>query len=231
MQCATGIQHMPNEERPRERLLAWGPQALSCRELLALVLNTGTRKGSSLQVADAMLIKWRSLRQLADASVEEIAQLPGLGIAKSARVLAALELGRRLNGENGDSRPQIRSAADVADIMLPKMRDLAREEFVALLLDTKHKVIESKTISIGHLNASLVHPRELFRECVRRSAAAVILVHNHPSGDPEPSQDDLNLTRRLEEGGHLLGITVLDHVIIGDNRYISLRERGQCEVS
>jgi DNA repair protein RadC len=125
--------------------------------------------------------------------------------------------------------PQVRSAADVADIMLPKMRDLPREEFVALLLDTKHRVVENKTVSIGHLNASLVHPRELFRECVRRSAAAVILVHNHPSGDPEPSPDDLNLTRRLEEAGRILGISVLDHVIIGDNRYISLRERGHCE--
>jgi DNA repair protein RadC len=168
---------------------------------------------------------------MADASVEELGQVPGMGNAKAARVLAALELGRRLVSQQGDERPQVRSAADVAGIMMPRLRDSVREEFVALLLDTKHRVIENKTISIGHLNASLVHPRELFRECVRRSAAAVILVHNHPSGDPSPSPDDLSLTKRLEEAGRLLGITVLDHVIVGDNRYISLRERGLCEVS
>ena len=140
--------------------------------------------------------------------------------------MAALELGRRLVINSVEERPRIRSAADVAALSLPRMRDLPREEFVAFLLDTRHRVIETKTISIGHLNASLVHPRELFREGVRRSAAAMILAHNHPSGDPEPSADDVRLTRRLQEAGKLLGITVLDHVIIGDNRYVSMRERG-----
>jgi DNA repair protein RadC len=226
-----GIKNIPHEERPRERLLAHGAQSLTCRELLALVLNTGTKHSSSLEIADKMIAKWRTLRGIADASVEELKQVSGVGTAKAARVLAALEFGRRLSSESGDDRRQIRSACDVADLMMPKLRDAPREEFVALLLDTKHKVIECKTISIGHLNASLVHPRELFRECVRRSAAAVILVHNHPSGDPNPSQEDIHLTRRLEEAGNLLGINVLDHVIVGDNRYISLRERGLCEVS
>ena len=222
----TTIARMPKAERPRERLLTHGPQALSSRELLALVLNTGTAKRSSLALADELLVRWRDLRQLADASVEEIMQVKGLGPAKAARLLAALELGRRLVINSVEERPRIRSAADVAALSLPRMRDLPREEFVAFLLDTRHRVIETKTISIGHLNASLVHPRELFREGVRRSAAAMILAHNHPSGDPEPSADDVRLTRRLQEAGKLLGITVLDHVIIGDNRYVSMRERG-----
>lgn len=222
------IRHIPSAERPRERLLASGPQALSSRELLALVIGTGTHRRSSLDLADALLARWRTLRRLADASVEEIAQVVGVGPAKAARVLAALELGRRLTVQAGDQRPRVQSADDAASLVGARMRDLAREEFVALLLDTKHKLIEAKTVSIGHLNASLVHPRELFREGVRRSAAAVILVHNHPSGDPEPSSDDVHLTRRLQQAGRLLGITVLDHIIIGDNRYTSLRELGLC---
>ncbi|MGI6611257.1 MAG: RadC family protein [Limnochordia bacterium] len=220
---------MPRVERPRERLLAHGPQALSSRELLALVLNTGIAERSSLDLADEMLVRWRDLRKLADASVEEIAQIRGVGPAKAVRLLAALELGRRLLLQTGEQRPQIRCAADVAALSLAKMRDLPREEFVAFLLDTKHRVIEAKTISVGHLSASLVHPRELFREGVRRSAAAMILAHNHPSGDPEPSNEDVRLTHRLQQAGKLLGITVLDHVVIGDNRYVSLRERGLCE--
>ncbi|MGI6082370.1 MAG: RadC family protein [Limnochordia bacterium] len=222
----TTIECMPKAERPRERLLTHGPQALSSRELLALVINTGTAKRSSLDLADELLVRWRDLRQLADASVEEIMQVKGVGPAKAARLLAALELGRRLMIHTVEERPRIRSAADVADLSLPRMRDLPREEFVAFLLDTRHRVIETKTISIGHLNASLVHPRELFREGVRRSAAAMILAHNHPSGDPEPSAEDVRLTHRLQEAGELLGISVLDHVIIGDNKYVSMRERG-----
>jgi DNA repair protein RadC len=225
----TTIGCMPRVERPRERLLAHGPQALSSRELLALVLNTGIAERSSLDLADEMLVRWRDLRKLADASVEEIAQIRGVGPAKAVRLLAALELGRRLLLQTGEQRPQIRCAADVAALSLAKMRDLPREEFVAFLLDTKHRVIEAKTISVGHLSASLVHPRELFREGVRRSAAAMILAHNHPSGDPEPSNEDVRLTHRLQQAGKLLGITVLDHVVIGDNRYVSLRERGLCE--
>jgi DNA repair protein RadC len=219
---------IPRGERPRERLLAGGPSVLSSRELLALILGTGTRQRSSLDVADGLLTRWRTLRGLADASAEEMAQIVGVGPAKAARVLAALELGRRLRTQEGELRPQVRSAACVAELMGAKMRDLPHEEFVALLLDTKHRVITVKTVAVGHLNGSLVHPREVFREGVRRSAAAVVLVHNHPSGDCEPSGEDLNLTGRLQQAGRLLGIQVLDHIIIGDNRYASLRERGLC---
>ena len=224
----TSIHHMPAAERPRERLLQVGVQALSNQELLALVINSGSRQASSLELATHLLNRWQSLRSLADASVEEIMQVAGIGAAKAASMLAALELGRRLMAQGGAARPAIRCVADVVNLAMPRLRDLAREEFLAVMLDTKHKVIEVKTVSVGHLNASLVHPRELFREGVRRSAAAMILAHNHPSGEPEPSSDDLALTERLQDAGRLLGIPVLDHVIIGDNRYVSLRERGLC---
>jgi len=222
------VRYMPDEEKPRERLMAKGPEGLSSRELLALVLNSGTRQASSLELADRLLSKWQTLRDLADASVEEITQVEGIGPAKAASLLAAMELGRRLVAQQGHMRPPVRCAADAASLVLPRLRDLAREEFLVLLMDTKNKVIAIKTVSVGHLQGSLVHPRELFREAVRRSAAAVILVHNHPSGDPEPSADDLSLTDRLRDVGRILGIPVLDHVIIGDNKYISLRERGLC---
>jgi DNA repair protein RadC len=216
-------------DRPRERLLTGGAQVLTNQELLALIINSGTRRASSIDLAERLLSRWQSLRSLADASVEEIMQVSGIGTAKAASLLAALELGRRLMAQQGEVRPAIRGAADVANLIMPRLRDLAWEEFLAILLNTKHKVIEVKTVSVGHLNGTLVHPRELFRESVRRSAAAIILAHNHPSGDPEPSSDDLALTHRLQSAGQLLGIPVLDHIIIGDNRYVSLRERGLCE--
>ena len=216
----TTIARMPKAERPRERLLTHGPQALSSRELLALVLNTGTAKRSSLALADELLVRWRDLRQLADASVEEIMQVKGVGPAKAARLLAALELGRRLVINSVEERPRIRSAADVAALSLPRMRDLPREEFVAFLLDTRHRVIETKTISIGHLNASLVHPESYF---VRRSAQCRghDLGDNHPSGDPEPR-------RRRASDPSPARSRALNHGVgpCGDNRYVSMRERG-----
>jgi DNA repair protein RadC len=225
----TSVRNLPAMDRPRERLLTGGAQVLTNQELLALIINSGTRRASSIDLAERLLSRWQSLRSLADASVEEIMQVSGIGTAKAASLLAALELGRRLMAQQGEVRPAIRGAADVANLIMPRLRDLAWEEFLAILLNTKHKVIEVKTVSVGHLNGTLVHPRELFRESVRRSAAAIILAHNHPSGDPEPSSDDLALTHRLQSAGQLLGIPVLDHIIIGDNRYVSLRERGLCE--
>ena len=229
MPTVTSVRNLPAMDRPRERLLTGGAQVLTNQELLALIINSGTRRASSIDLAERLLSRWQSLRSLADASVEEIMQVSGIGTAKAASLLAALELGRRLMAQQGEVRPAIRGAADVANLIMPRLRDLAWEEFLAILLNTKHKVIEVKTVSVGHLNGTLVHPRELFRESVRRSAAAIILAHNHPSGDPEPSSDDLALTHRLQNAGQLLGIPVLDHIIIGDNRYVSLRERGLCE--
>ncbi len=226
MQHSVRIKDLPQAERPRERMERLGPEALSNRELLAVLLRTGTRSASALQVADELLVRFGSVRDLAAASVEELVSVRGIGPAKAIHVLAALEFAKRLQEHTGDELDLINNPGDAAGIVMEDMRRLDREHFVILMLNTKHRVMAKKVVSIGHLNASLVHPRELFKDVIRRSSAAVILVHNHPSGDPTPSEDDLSITRRLVDAGNLLGISVLDHVIVGDHRYVSLREQG-----
>lgn len=221
-----GIKALPSRERPRERLITHGPRALSNRELLAILLRTGTAGESALVVADRLLSAFGSLRELMNASVEELSTLRGVGPAKAVQLKAALELGRRLTADPRAVRPPVRSPADVADLVMEDLRYLDRETFQALLLDTKHRLLAKQVVSVGHLSGAPVHPRELFKEAVRRSAAAMILVHNHPSGDPQPSPEDVALTRRLVEAGRLMGIEVLDHVIVGDRCYVSLKEEG-----
>lgn len=220
------IRELPEQERPRERLLNEGEKALSNRELLAILLGSGTQRQSALTLADQLLRKGETLRGLAALDVEELRQVKGIGLAKAAQIKAAMELARRMSLEPGHRRTAIRHPGDVAKLMMDDLRDLDHEQFKLLMLDTKHRVIKMQTLSVGHLSGTLVHPRELFKAVIRRNSAAVILVHNHPSGDPEPSADDIDLTRRLVAGGKLLGIEVLDHVIIGDNTYVSLKERG-----
>lgn len=218
------IRELPDSERPREKLLWRGPQALEPRDLLAIVLRTGRAGASALMVADELLAQFGSLQGLGTAAPEELAKVPGVGLVKATQLAAAFELGRRSGGRWRGRI--IRGPDDAAHLLMPEMRHLDREEFRAILLDTRHQVIAVHTVSIGHLSGTLVHPRELFKECIRRSSAALIVAHNHPSGDPSPSADDLVLTRRLVEAGHLLGIEVLDHLVLGDNRYISLKEQG-----
>lgn len=220
------LKDLPPEDRPQEKLARGGVKELSTRELLALLWRTGCGRRSALALADQLLAATGGLRRLAAASPEELRRVPGIGPAKAAQVLAALELGRRLLALGPEERRPVRSPADAATLMMPEMRFLAKEHFRVLLLDAKNRIVASELVSIGTLNSSLVHPRELFRRAIQTSAAAVILVHNHPSGDPAPSAEDLSLTRRLVEAGKLLGIEVLDHLIIGDNRYVSLKERG-----
>lgn len=220
------IKCLPEEERPREKLLERGARAVETRDLLAVVLRTGSAAGSALQLADNLLIRFGSLRGILEASVEEMARVPGIGPAKIAQLRAALELGRRLAQAEADRRPAIRGPKDLVPLLMGEMRYLDREQFRAALLDIKHRLIALVLISVGHLNGSLVHPRELFKEAIRRSSAAMILAHNHPSGDPTPSSEDRALTRRLIEAGQILGIDVLDHVIIGDNTYVSMKEAG-----
>lgn len=220
------MRELPSHERPRERLLSVGERHLSTRELLAILLRTGTARESALTLADRLLAHAGSLRRLAAMAPQDLLQVPGIGPAKAAQVKAALELARRLALEPHHERFAVRHPRDVAGLLMGDMRDLDREVFKVLMLDTKHRIIAIETLSIGDLSGTLVHPRELFKDAMRRNSAAVILVHNHPSGDPEPSPDDIELTRRLVAGGRLLGIEVLDHIIIGDNRYVSLKERG-----
>lgn len=220
------MKDLPMEERPRERLLRVGPEYLSNRELLAVLIKTGTKDQSVLDLVDQLVANIGSLREIACASFEEMATIKGIGPAKAAAIIAAFELAKRLSNSNLQAREVVNSPADAASIVMDEMRLLDREHFVILMLNTKNRVIAKKVVSIGHLNATLVHPRELFKDVIRRSSAAVILVHNHPSGDPTPSDDDISITNRLCEAGRLLGIEVLDHLIVGDQQYISLKEKG-----
>lgn len=220
------IRDYPQNERPRERFIQNGPQSLSNHELLALLLGTGSREESVLQLANRMLAQFEGLRLLKDATLEELTQMKGIGMAKAINVLAAVEIGRRIASHTLEERYVIRSPEDGAKYLMNEMRFLTQEHFVCLYLNTKNQVIHKQTIFIGSLNASIVHPREVFKEAVRRSAASVICLHNHPSGDPTPSREDIEVTKRLAESGKIVGIELLDHLIIGENKYVSLKEKG-----
>jgi DNA repair protein RadC len=220
------IKSMPEDLRPRERMQKVGPGALSAAELLAIILRTGTPQESALELAHRILSDPRGLRFLAEATIEELCQIKGIGLAKAAQIKAALELGKRLACLEPDLKPVIHSPQDACNLVMEEMCYLDREHFRVVLLNTKNRVLDIETVSIGSLNSSLVHPREVFKRAVQRSAAALILVHNHPSGDPSPSPEDLKITRRLCEAGQVIGIEVLDHIIIGDHLFVSFRERG-----
>ncbi len=219
------IRELPAELRPRERLRAHGAGALSAAELLALIIGTGTRGSSALAAGTAVLTRFGSLAHLAGAPVEELAGVPGIGHATAMRILAALELGRRLLVPE-PQRQVVRTAAEAAAVCAP-MRRLDREHFRVLMLNTRHELLDAVDVSVGGLASAPVHPREVFKEAIRRSAAAVILVHNHPSGHPEPSRDDVLITEQLRAAGRLVGIEVLDHLIIGERTFASLREQRQ----
>lgn len=220
------IRDFPKDERPRERFIQNGPESLSNHELVALMLRTGTKDESVLQLANRLLTHFEGLRLLKDATLNEITSIKGIGMAKAVHLLASVELGRRISNLNYDDRYVIRSPEDGAKYMMNDMRFLTQEHFVALYLNTKNQVLHKQTIFIGSLNASIVHPREVFKQAIRRSAASVICLHNHPSGDPSPSQEDIEVTKRLEECGKIIGIELLDHLIIGENKFVSLKEKG-----
>jgi len=221
------IKEWSASDRPRERLEAVGAAALTTRELLALLVGSGLEGRTAVDVAEDLLQRGEgSLRRLAARSVAELRQTRGVGAAVAARVAASLELGRRLAREGPLERGRIRSPADVFERCAPTMRDLLHEEFRVLLLNTQHAVVREIVVTRGILDASVVHPREVFRPAVAESAAALILVHNHPSGDPAPSPEDREVTRQLSEAGRIVGIPVLDHVIVGDARYVSFVEAG-----
>lgn len=222
---SNSVKDWPEDERPRERLLAQGPAALSDAQLLAILIRNGRAGKTSVDLGRELLERFGGLAGLAQAGVNEIRGVAGIGPAKAAEVLAALELGRRhqrpaLTGES------FCSSSDVAEYYRPRLRDLRKEEFRCALLDTKNRFIREASISTGSLTASIVHPRETFRSAIREAAAAVIFVHNHPSGDVRPSQEDILLTRRLVQAGEVLGIQVLDHIIIGDGTHFSFRDSG-----
>lgn len=220
------IRDFPEDERPRERLISDGPESLANHELLAILLRTGTKNESVLQLANRLLNHFEGLRLLKDATIEEITSIKGIGTAKAVQILAAIELGRRISRLQYDERYVIRSPEDGAKYVMEDMRFLSQEHFVCLYLNTKNQVIHRKTVFIGSLNASIVHPREVFKEAIKRSAASIICAHNHPSGDPTPSREDIEVTKRLVECGRMIGIELLDHLIIGDRKFVSLKEKG-----
>ncbi|MGH2330551.1 RadC family protein [Thermoanaerobacter mathranii] len=223
------IKDLPYEERPRERLIKHGAQVLSNAELIAIIIGTGSKRESAITLAQRLIMEDRGLKFIVDSSVEKLASIKGIGIAKAVKLKAAVELGRRMMLSTGSDSFTITSPEDVISLMMDEMRYLTKEYFKVIMLNVKNKVIAIETISIGSLNTSIVHPREVFKAAIERSCSSIILVHNHPSGDPTPSREDIEVTKRLVEGGNILGIKVLDHVIIGDGRGISLKEKGYYE--
>jgi DNA repair protein RadC len=219
------INQWPVRERPRERLNTDGAAALASRELLAILIGSGREGSSAVDIAgDLLRSSGGSLRRLALATPAQLAVVRGVGPAVAARIGAALELGRRLAREGPLERTRIRGPRDVYERCAPALRDLPQEEFHVLLLNTQHAVIRELVVTRGTLDTSVVHPREVFRAAIAESAAAMVLVHNHPSGDPTPSPEDMTVTRQLAQAGKLLGIAVLDHIVIGDGRYASFVE-------
>jgi len=220
------IKDVPKEDRPRERLLEIGASHLSNQELLAILLGSGTKRESVMDLAQRLLIHFEGILLLKDATLEELTAIRGIGVAKAVLIMSAIEIGKRMQQMKPVERYMIRSPEDGADFVMEEMRDLKQEHFICLFLNTKNQVLHRQTIFIGSLNASIVHPREVFKEAVKRSAASIICAHNHPSGDPTPSQEDIQVTRRLQECGKMIGIELLDHLVIGDRKFISLKEKG-----
>jgi DNA repair protein RadC len=226
MKGGHGIAQWPETERPRERLLTQGPQMLTNAQLLAILLRVGRHGSSAVQVGMDILDRLGGVAGLAQCGIEELCTVPGVGEAKAAQLKAAIELGKRALAGPLTKGTKITSSRDLFTHYHPALRDLRHEIFKVVLLDAKHAIIRDATVSEGSLTLSIVHPREVFTLAVKESAAAVIFLHNHPSGDPSPSQEDRVLTARLVSAGEVLGIRVLDHLVVGDGRYVSFADQG-----
>lgn len=220
------IKGLPAEERPMEKGLYYGMNQLSNAELIALLLNSGTKEKSAIALAEDVIGMGCGISGLREVSAQELMEIRGIGKGKAARILAAMELGKRISARPEGRPVNVNSPDDIAGIFMEEMRNLKKETFRALFLNAKGDITAVETISVGELTSTLVHPREVFHAAVKKSAAAVILVHNHPSGDPTPSDEDIETTRRLMECGRILGIRVLDHLIIGNGKYVSIHASG-----
>ena len=220
------VRDLPKPERPRERLQRFGPEALSAQELLALVVGRGIPKKSVMNIAQELITKFGNVKAIGQATIEELSQIKGIGLAKAAQIKASFELGRREELEPELKSFDIKDPEAVVKAIRASIKDKAKEHFKLILLNPRNKIIGISTISIGTLNTSLVHPREVFKDAIMHSAASVVLANNHPSGDPEPSEDDITITKRLMEAGKILGIEVMDHIIIAKNGFLSFKEKG-----
>jgi DNA repair protein RadC len=220
------VRDLPKEVRPREKLLQYGASALSDIELLAIMLRTGTTSKSVLHLAEDVLAQYKDkgLAAIMHISPQEIASIHGIGLAKAATVVAAVELGRRLSERAARTLEKVEGPEDVARYVIPSLRFEQKEHFLAMFLDIRNRILALSTISVGSLTSSIAHPREVFREAIRYSAASVILVHNHPSGDPAPSREDIQLTKQMMKAGEIMGIPVLDHVVVAGDNFVSLKE-------
>lgn len=219
------ILDMQKEERPRERLINCGAASLSDSELLAIILRIGSKQENVINLAQRILSQY-NLKQLSQINTAQLMKIHGIKESKAAQIAACFEIARRLEVFSEDAKPKIASPEDVYKRIYPKLREQKKEMFIELCLDTKNQIIKEDTISIGSLNANIVHPREVFKVALAESAAHIIVAHNHPSGDPTPSREDIEITKKLIEAGKIIGIDVLDHVIIGDKRHFSMKEAG-----
>jgi len=219
------IHDLPKEERPRERLVKFGEQALSAQELLQLILGRGVAGESVAVTAQKLLAQFGSLQKLAEASIEELSSIKGIGLAKAAQIKAAFEIGRRLSTQAPTYKSkELTDPEKVYRLIKSKLKDYHKEHFYIIALNSRgHSIAE---VSVGSLNASVVHPREVFTEAIKNKAASVVFAHNHPSGDPEPSEDDLLLTKKLVESGKILGIEVFDHIIVAKDSFFSFKNKG-----
>lgn len=223
MKTEIKIKDMPISERPRERLLKYGPETLSDAELLAIILGTGTRGMNIVTVCRHIFVNM-SLKKLSRSTVNELTKIPGIGQSKACKIISVFELSRRLESYSEEPKRKMNNPDDIYRYIYPKIREEKQEKFLILCLDTKNQIISDETIFIGGLDFSVVQPREIFKAALMESAASVILIHNHPSGDPTPSHEDILVTKRIMESGRILGINVWDHLIIGDGCYISLKQ-------
>lgn len=220
------VRDVPPEERPRERMMHSGGVSLSNAELLAILLRTGSSGQSVIGLAEQLLSKFGGLGSLMEADLQELISIPGMGPAKAVQILAVVEIGKRIARLTRQPLSVIRSPQDVAGLFMDRLRFEKKEHFIVVHLDTKNQVLAEEVASIGSLDSSIVHPREIFKTALKKSSASIICVHNHPSGDPTPSREDILVTKRLSEVGKIMGIEVLDHIVIGEHRFVSLKEQG-----
>jgi len=221
------IRDLPASERPRERLEQYGPESLSTAELLAIVLRVGSRGESAVRLAERLLSEFDGLAGIARARIPQLSSLPGVGLAKAAQLQAAFELGKRLATSVDGPKAVVRGASDAAALLMEDLRHRQQECLGAIFLDARHQVLCVRILTVGTLTGSPAHPREVFREALAQGCASLIICHNHPSGDPTPSKDDIALTARLVQVGELMGVPLLDHIVIGGGRYVSLKEAGK----